>query len=68
MPLAEMPAWAIVGIQTRIQVVMAVMAATSHLRMGRFMFTSFNVGSTSLVRHSSRDWWACQIEVVSTGV
>ena len=32
MPDATMPAWAIVGSQTRMPVVTVVMAATSHLR------------------------------------
>jgi hypothetical protein len=36
-PVAVMPAWAIVGIQTRIPVVTVVVAATSHLRMRRFI-------------------------------
>jgi hypothetical protein len=37
MPLKLRPAWAIVGIDTRMPVVTVVMAATSHLRMRRFM-------------------------------
>jgi hypothetical protein len=37
MPFRLMPAWAAVGSQTRMPVVTVVMAASSHLRMRRFM-------------------------------
>ncbi|MGH3341073.1 MAG: hypothetical protein ACRDPL_19870, partial [Propionibacteriaceae bacterium] len=44
MPVATIPAWAIVGIQTRMPVVIVVTAASSHLRIRRVMiFTSSTV-------------------------